>query len=783
MASIRQSPETKFAVLSPPDGAGDADHDIDPLNTAQVKRMAARPQKFRAPEFKYVYSDMDSDQAELEEWFAYADNTLLVESRDEFIKSSGASFRQMPEAKQQRYIISQISFIETISDREGALLRLFYIATGTFAESASDDDLLDLIRQNTNLLWKSHTIDAVYECIQHLFEEFYAIPLDDLQDLQSCKKGLLLALTVLYFMVQTRQEEDFGDELASLSPRIVPYFLTQISSFRLHIPDDLPWRNILLLTWKLILRIFGNSQDLLKAKAYAREKVGLPLETKKDTITATPLDYQAFRQGIRSRYPGYRPPNDVLPKEFPYTTNSAASSSSTLAEFAVDPLPGSSVHIATPAPSPPPSPPPTAKSKKSSFQTDQSFPFLYPQDVDIPVSIREAEEIFAQRTRTSLWIVQLWAEREEFMKQERGWIDAGDPLCNDGDDEHVDPKNSSSKRLARVESAYKDTLQDLQAVVVTLLKMVLSTVSPESAGTFARRQQFLNGESEIHTYPEVTIKSELEDARETELTLKAITGILYLLLKWFKTSHILKSEFLAQLLYDSNALPLILQLFNTKEIEQFVLQIPEVPKLKFFPVCRALAKGEELPDRERATTRLEESGNEKTVDEILQQDEISVFSHRNFFISINILKIMQKICKNKAHRNLMIVQLKASNSLRKMLRISQYEARLYALKIIKGQVPYCGRKWRHMNMRVITAIYLYCRQDLRDSWLAGVDIDADIEDSYPREVALRALIQFYNTRRYPEAAVALGYQNTEDDFFAKELETLMIDEQNQAEGI
>ncbi|KAK9427951.1 hypothetical protein V1505DRAFT_316715 [Lipomyces doorenjongii] len=781
MASIRQTPEMKFTIISPQDGTGDADHDIDPLNTAQVKRMAARPQKFKAPEFKYVYADTDTEQAELEEWFAYADNPLLVESREEFMKSSRGSFRRMSETKRQRYIISQISFIETNIDRELALLRLFYVATGTFAESVSDEDLLDLIRQNTNLLWKSHTVDAIYKCIQHLFEEFYGTAPEELKNLQNCKKALFLALTVFYFMVQTRQEEVFGDEIASLNPSVIPYFLKQISEFRLQIPDDLPWRNILLLTWKLTLRVFGNSEDLLQAKTYAREKAGLPLETKKDTITATPLDYQAFRQGIRSRYPGYKPPTEVLPKEFPYMSNSAASSSNSLTDFTVDPLPGSSVHIATPAPSPPPSPPPVAKSKKSSFQTDQSFPFLYPQDIDIPVSIREAEEIFAQRMRTSLWIVQLWAEREEFMKQERGWIGAGDPL---GDtEEKVDPTNSSSKRLARVEGVYKDTLEHLQAVVVTLLKMVLSTVSPESAGAFARRQQFLNGESEMHTYPEATVKSELENARETELTLKAITGLLYLLLKWFKASHILKSEFLAQLLYDSNALPLILQLFNTKEIEQFVLQIPEVPKLKLFAVCRTLAGGEELPDREIATTRLEESGSEKTVDEILQQDEISVFSNRNFFISINILKIMQKICKNKAHRNLMIVQLKASNSLRKTLRISQFEARLYALKIIKGQVPYCGRKWRHMNMRVITAIYLYCRQELRDSWLAGVDIDADIEDSYPREVALRALIQFYNTRRYPEAAVALGYQNTEDDFFAKELETLMIDENTHFEGI
>lgn len=32
-------------------------------------------------------------------------------------------------------------------------------------------------------------------------------------------------------------------------------------------------------------------------------------------------------------------------------------------------------------------------------------------------------------------------------------------------------------------------------------------------------------------------------------------------------------------------------------------------------------------------------------------------------------------------------------------------------------------------MKVITAIYLHVRPDLRDEWLAGVDVDADVEES------------------------------------------------------
>lgn len=68
-------------------------------------------------------------------------------------------------------------------------------------------------------------------------------------------------------------------------------------------------------------------------------------------------------------------------------------------------------------------------------------------------------------------------------------------------------------------------------------------------------------------------------------------------------------------------------------------------------------------------------------------------------------------------------------------------------------------------MKVITAIYLHCRPDLRDEWLTGVDVDADVEESLvrrsshllvrqltaprqPHEQALRALVRFFNTKHY-----------------------------------
>lgn len=154
----------------------------------------------------------------------------------------------------------------------------------------------------------------------------------------------------------------------------------------------------------------------------------------------------------------------------------------------------------------------------------------------------------------------------------------------------------------------------------------------------------------------------------------------------------------------------------------------------------------------------------------LPSTPITTYSWRNFFSSINFLRILQKICKNKAHRNLLLVSYKSSQMLKKSLKVPQAELRLYTLKLFKNQVPYCGRKWRQSNMRVITAVYLHCRPELRDEWLSGADVDSEVEESLPLEQALRALTHWFNLRRYPEGMGAekriLG---EEQDFFAREL--------------
>lgn len=78
-------------------------------------------------------------------------------------------------------------------------------------------------------------------------------------------------------------------------------------------------------------------------------------------------------------------------------------------------------------------------------------------------------------------------------------------------------------------------------------------------------------------------------------------------------------------------------------------------------------------------------------------------------------------------------------------------------------------------MKVITGIYLHCRPELRDDWLAGSDIDAEVEDALPQEQAIRALTHFYNVQRYPQSMGADEEMLDEErDFFVRELEKMHV---------
>lgn len=282
------------------------------------------------------------------------------------------------------------------------------------------------------------------------------------------------------------------------------------------------------------------------------------------------------------------------------------------------------VHIATPAPSPPPSPPVGGKAgKKQNYQTNQNFPFMYPpldstsnsaggkgapglqeflvgrkwEGSDIPKSILEAGALFAKRMRMTRAMRQLWAEREKFLKFERGWDDGDDDVDELDLDTILAKKLSSPKRKALkpevdfgpnvpvneevkkklefVERFYvsglllaefstdpsqQNSLPHLQSLVIVLLKAVLANVTALITQPMGQSQGLapgfrsdvnLRGSSpgQIRQQDPASIPlpntvdpsdlpiDEIEALRSREITAKAVSGILLILLKWFKVSR------------------------------------------------------------------------------------------------------------------------------------------------------------------------------------------------------------------------------------------------------
>ncbi|CUA67731.1 Factor arrest protein 11 [Saccharomyces cerevisiae S288c] [Rhizoctonia solani] len=299
-------------------------------------------------------------------------------------------------------------------------------------------------------------------------------------------------------------------------------------------------------------------------------------------------------------------------------------------------------------------------------------------------------------------------------------------------------------RLRRVETIYSAILPLLQPCVIVLLKLLLATVTATGAPPPNASQSGF-GVQEMPPQPPPS-PEEIDVMRHREITSKAVSAILMLTLKWFKASHIMKFHHLGQLLLDSNCILLVLKMFGMQEVSNVIVAKNEIPGLNFFRFCHLNFS------RTPHNDRLEEPAPPppRIEDDV---ELITDFSWRNFFANINFVKIVQKLSKRRSHRIWLLVQYKSSAILKRILKVSHPILQLHVLKLLKSQVPYCGRKWRQSNMKVITLIYLHCRPDLRDEWLSGTEVD-DVVDAMVQEQALRTLVKFYNTKRYGTAAAA-----------------------------
>ncbi|WVQ88647.1 hypothetical protein IAS59_002384 [Cryptococcus gattii] len=696
---------------------------------------------FRSPvhekkqKYDFRYDDTDTLMNELEEFYPYVEMTDIARNPEKFKGSFNGDWTEAPLSSRKAYIEVQLEQFESPNQhiRRLAQGRLLYLLQGCFEETTSPEMQLHWVIENAKAV---RAVDGVATIVYGLRDAArrYSISAAELMDL----------LAMLYFIVEVlRTDDTFGDEL----------------NFTKASPIDIT-------SW--------HRDTATKYPTFTPPP-----------CTAHPVPSEKLAESIRPipPRPNYHstemPPAPPRPQPPAPPTNNPSL-----------PLPG------TPAPSPPPSPAPPKK--KQQFQTDPSRPFVFPYSRSsaaapsslVPFAVSEADKLYHQHEYISLGLLQMWQVREDYIREERGLGRSGligFTNSSDGEEEEdaeevealmrewkyeqeemeceergdregmkkAREKRMAAKRLRRVDIIHKNTLPILHSCVIALLKLLLATVTSPATGGGVNLQnasmppglhsptQEMPPSDKPNAPPPT--QEEIDIARHREITSKAVSAILILLLKWFKASHILKFHLLTQLLFDSNCLLLLLKMFGLTDISQVVTAHNEVESLNFFNYCY-LECG-----RQRPGNAVDLRSSRRSSGPLPENAELSNdYSWRNFFSTINFLKVLQKVTKHRSHRTYVMSSYKSWQILKRMLKVNQPMLQLQVLKLIKSQMPWCGRKWRQAagNMKVITSIYLNCRPELRDDWLAGTDQDTELEDAVPQDTALRTLVQFYNLRHY-----------------------------------
>ncbi len=120
-------------------------------------------------------------------------------------------------------------------------------------------------------------------------------------------------------------------------------------------------------------------------------------------------------------------------------------------------------------------------------------------------------------------------------------------------------KRADVRRLQRVDQLYRAVLPQLQSSVIVLLKLLLATVTSintNSAHAAAIAEGAAIDEAPPPTLEDVDVATSPRDPHQSRL------GHLAPVPQWFKASHVMKFNYLSQVLVDSNVLLLILKIFG-----------------------------------------------------------------------------------------------------------------------------------------------------------------------------------------------------------------------------
>jgi len=711
---------------------------------------------------EFIYNDADSHQSELAELYSYTEEPEFSANQacyEEFAKANGVEkWTILSRQEQLKLIVSMQGNLEMTEKekRMKAVQSLLYLVQGVFGETSSEQHMQSVSRSAVLLFQELGLYTSLVQLLAMEVENSAAAlsalrkPAVSISD----SKEIRCILNILYIMVETMRNLDIqpddpnADELTEIQETFMedlvqPVFgdeplsvllFTMVTRFCSGSAPHYPMKKVLLLLWKLVLLNLGGLKSLERKKNVVRGQHGLPplsediyqvCETMRPASppasAADLIEHQVPRRGVRA---GKR---SSLDDSFEATLSRED-------DDLMDGLKSNSDEDCPPTPPRPATPtiphktlpwkPKVRQKDLENFldHTRQKFVgFEVKNDhsslAGLPQPIHEGVKVLKQHLYMSLSEVQI--KREEEI--------AKNPLSKP----ETDVENNPAEKL------YYAMLSNLPQYMIALLKLLLAAAPTSKAKTESINILSDVLPDEMPTTVLMSMKLGIDVNRHKEIIVKAISGLLLLLLKHFKLNHIYQFEFTSQHLVFANCIPLVLKFFN-QDIVAYVNAKNSIPALDF-------------PENVLG-------GAPELTAENIENGDSNPHCWRNIFSCINLLRILNKLTKWKHSRTMMLVVFKSAPILKRALKVRHPMMQLYILKLLKMQTKYLGRQWRKSNMKTMSAIYQKVRHRLGDDWAYGNDMDARPWDFQAEECALRACVDRFNNRRYMSGG------GTEPDF-------------------
>ena len=668
-----------------------------------------------APDVEFTYADAQSIQAEMAELYSYTEENEFIRNKEAFFGEFPGviSWQELSDNEKKSCLNRLINKIDSINDavRTPAVHALLYLAQGAFEAGIDEDTLLKQSRKNVFLMYSCGVLHLIIQLLNLESENpNSAIMIMQKPSISIVDSDLLrVYLNILYIMIETMRYDDPTDSELMMEQRETFIFeLSQpVYDECLHIIlfemvvkfcagncPYFPIKKILLLLWKTVLVTLGGTSEIDKIKRQARLDAGLP---------------EAF--------------DETIPDENGKAMTTDATTSNNQ-DDGIDDLDENEFKAATRKPRPRPK----VRQKDIDLFLDATRSKFVGYQITgddstmagLPHPIHEGLHVMKKHIYTSLGEYQL-KEEEEALER---------PFT---------AKKFQSKNEV-CESLYKSLLPNIPQYMISLLKILLASSPTAKAKSDSINVLVDVLPEEMPTTVLDSMRLGIDVNRHKEIIVKAISGLILLLLKHFKNNHIYQFEFISQNLVCGNCIPLILKFLN-QNISAYISTKNFIPQLDF-PVCVLNEKAEMTPES------LENNGSE-------------ICCWRNMFSCINLLRILQKLTKWKHSRTMMLIVFKSAPILKRSLKVKHEMMELYVLKLLKAQTKYLGRNWRKSNMKTMSAVYQKVRHRLNDDWAFGNDMDARPWDLQAEEGSLKACIDRFNHTHY-------GSSHTEEEVMMNE---------------